>query len=173
MDSNRFDAWTRALETATSRRTLLLGLVAAALFAPLTGLDLENAAAKKHHHKKHKKHKHHGGSDDCPSGQTLCDTECISDDLCCDDADCASGQRCLGNGGCAFDCTDDILNCPGSAEGDCACFADTDGSKVCGATNLFCEDEVFVECTVDADCEPGFQCSPCGEVNKCMPLCIT
>src|SRR5687768_15838555 len=120
MDADRFDALSRSLTDARSRRTALASLLGGTL--GLVGLTKTAAKktcppCKKRKKGKCKKKKPDGSAcaggtcqrgvcqptpgpgDPCP-GQTLCDGVCISTDECCTRADCPAGSLCC-NGACS------------------------------------------------------------------------
>ena len=155
MDGQRFDALTKALTSATSRRRVLRGLAG----SPIGGLGL--AVAR-------------GGADAaiCPSGKRSYGSFCTTN------AQCQSGfcfkpengnNRCLCRdllrepcsgpcspcpgagpcGGCAENCSFGVeRNC--GPEGFCACVRNADGGNAC--VERFCS---FDACTTGAECPSG------------------
>jgi hypothetical protein len=114
MDADRFDALSRSLSDACSRRGVLASLLGATL--GLVGLDRTEAKkkcppCKKRKNGKCKKNKPDGTAcpggacqrgvcqptpapeDPCP-GQRLCDGACIPTNQCCTAADCPAGYQC-------------------------------------------------------------------------------
>jgi hypothetical protein len=169
MDSRNFDALTRALTAARSRRGAL-GLLAT---LPLLGgrfppLDLQ---ARK---KKRKKKK------TCKSSQKKCGKRCIPLTGCCSSAECGASGACVNN---TCSCASGFKNCNGACipNSDCCRSDDCPGVQVCTGgdcacpsdTPNACPGDVCVngnECCVDSDCGIGAACDdgschcPAGEV---------
>jgi hypothetical protein len=159
MTDERFDALTRTLGKATSRRTVFKGLVAAAAGAVLTragGNDAEARARIRTACARLGQACGAGTVDNqacCPSltcgdELTCCkDTNqtCIANDDCCGDNTCRPnptglGNRCLPPGDAGAECVEDL---------DCA------AGLICDPYTGTCAGELGAPCTSDADCVSG------------------
>lgn len=185
MDQNRFDALTRSLIAAASRRTIL-GITLGGVLG-LLGPGRDAAAAKKRRCRpkcgvcqrcqKGKCHQTKSGKKRCKRGkcQPRADgTECGGPCLAClggvctakTGTACGAGTECLSNGSCARTCTVDAECGPG-----CFCSSNSlDGQRHCIPPTYSCD---LGSCTTAADCAPGQHCqfSDCGLPARCVPLC--
>jgi hypothetical protein len=185
MDGSRFDAWSRTLVTAHSRRGLTRLLVGLAVGGPLAGLGRSETAAKP----KRRKKKHQRPTSPpppvspppppCPDGQRLCRGSCLSLLVCCDNADClpAGGRTCQ-NGTCACPPDKPRDDCPGSntvcqeccRPEECQELGDLDGST-CVSGQCVCTNPTTRRCPVgtawagvcgqccdNAECSGGQRC---------------
>jgi hypothetical protein len=179
MDDSRFDELVRRLSDGTPRRPLL-GAGLTALAALGTGLAWAGEAEAKKKKKKKKKKK--GGTTTlppttkppltCPTGQFACNGECIPEDNCCGDSECAVGQRCT-NGFC--ECTGGRIAC-----GELCCDAGSEICNVsvggmttcqagtCSATNLCQGNDGASMCRNDS----GGTCYCASTVAPSQPVCF-
>lgn len=181
MDDARFDDLARLLN-APSRRSVLIGAAALALFVGRP-IQPETLARKRKKHKKKRKRRKPTDTG-CQSGTRPCGDKCLTPDQCCDSTDCDPGQSCNAANTCFCqaqcgdaECGDD--GCGGSCgacgagehcqDGQCICDPDCAG-KACGddgcggscgachATQEICE-QGQCACSVPGKLGPGEICS--------------
>jgi hypothetical protein len=179
LDGSRFDAWSRALAAAPSRRRLTQFLAGLALTGPLALQERVETAAK---HKKRKR-KHPTGppaSPPCGDGKRRCQGVCIPSNQCCADADCADlAPRCC-RGTCLrpTECCADadcrgVQTCQGSTCGCPAPTTDCEGSCVrcptggaCAGTRCVCPDG---QTACSGTCyDTSLLCGPPGVCEACQ-----
>jgi hypothetical protein len=200
VDGFSFDALTRTLMTAGSRRRALTGVVSGTLGLVLGAsvIDEAEAAKKCPPCKKRKKGKCkkklpdgtacRGGS--CQSGRCVvsacvpepqlatCHGRCGTWINNCGQIvpcfTCTDGKQCLSNGSCAALCDFDLQNCPAG----CFCgLPSTEVSSRCISGAAATCEEIPQSCTSSAQCPQGQHCQdvPCGPggmvVHRCVPLC--
>jgi len=183
MDSQRFDDLTRGLTEVASRRTVLRGLLGAALGGLLAQMGIEDAGA---------------AFADCRALSKRCsrDNQCCTGRCKRGRCTCPMGTTKNPTGG---GCTATGGVCPSGRGGNscgtfvscgafddngtprtCACFLDANGNPFCG-TNQTPPGTGCDDCTTNDDCDPGFACvklsAPscgCGEVGgrTCMAACL-
>jgi hypothetical protein len=173
MDTAYFDHLTRSLGTATSRRAILLRLVAAALSLATVSRFLDQATAKKKKRRKLERNafgcvnvggKCRGKDANCCSG--ICQgkkprkgkkdkSHCVAHDT---GTGCQAGQR--------------NQNCGGS---DVLCTTSTGHSGICETTTgnaPYCMSSLAcVPCAKDVDCQP--HCGPQAACVPCSYYCST
>lgn len=149
MATDRFDALSRAVAAAQSRRAALSRVVGVGLALAATG-NADTAAAKKKRRKKKKKKPGCAGA-----GQQLCNDVCVN--LLTDPANCgACGTACIRN-----ECIHGACGCQGEIDcpAICGCAARKGGGAAClgSLTNDPCESDD--DCPVGAFCLVDNRCS--------------
>jgi hypothetical protein len=151
MDANRFNAFSRAVNLAATRRDNLGRLLGAALAALLARFGATDVEAKKKKRKKKKK---------CKGGKKKCGKKCV--DLASNGAHCRACGNACATGGCVHGaCTCDTgEDCP---EG-CFCTPGAEGGHLCSQS--FSAGGAL--CVVDETCPLG---SFCSIINTCTIPC--
>jgi hypothetical protein len=177
MDHARFDALTRSLGTAASRRTLgraLAGGGLGALVGSAFGALTVEAKKKRHKKKRKKKRSRTGnctatcvgkvcGDDGCGGLCGSCPAEqvCQPGGVVCS---CPAGKQLLSNGTCAIVCSTGSCG-PSPCDG---CSApNVEGARHCSTDTVIPN----VTCTSTTDCPRGSHCQLIGGVNICAQLC--
>lgn len=172
MDSRRFDALTRTLAAAGTRRGVMSWLAALPLLgSPDTLLDVE--ARKKRRGKKKKK--------TC-KGKKKCGKKCIPQSGCCSSGECGANGACVNN---SCQCNSGFKACNGACIPTSACCPACTGNTVCAAGTCVCAAGFKAcngacipngDCCTNEDCPAGRVCSrgdcvcPSGEV-VCGGVC--
>jgi hypothetical protein len=187
MDGSRFDRLARSLAGTPSRRGVLaglLGLGAGLAVSGSAGATCPPGQVQGSRGRclcKQTGRPPAGGVCPCPAGQCDFGAGCVPSQ-CCVDADCPATQACLpggtcgcapdrvplGNGACAYPCTDfgdPSPECAAACGGAGTCFAGLGDGPWC-----FSSFDLTGTCDGGAACPPGSACIG-GIVSECFPLC--
>jgi hypothetical protein len=175
MDADRFDMLAHALSAAGSRRAALATLVGGTLGWLASA---ETAAKKRKGKKKNRKDNRRRIQNPPPSctpepAVATCAGRCGTWPNNCGDfvtcPPCTEGKQCVGNGSCAFVCTDANPACPPG----CGCsFPTAEGGRRCIVSATGCPTR---PCKSTAECPFGQQCQTCfgGMGPGGCPQCAT
>ena len=180
MESDRFDAFVRALGSDLTRRRVVAGWLGAGATGVLALAQLEDTEARR---KKRRRKKNKGQQNVpppplspapppplpliCAAGTKPCGAVCIPQATCC--GTCLSGQACC-NGVCSSQVVNGFCICrgPATCPDGCVCaLRAEDPESACAAPDLGPD-----ACAVDTDCDPGTFCRQTAGGGFCSLPCV-